>query len=200
MPKANRRGRSAGGGKDTWPTLEARIEQTDLAPREVQALWLKHVEAGAGKLGRFPAHARTLQADMADVLIIARRRFPNLRVALLSSRTYAGWAGPNCGSPEPFAYETAFAVRWLIQSQMQGEGRLNFDPARGPVMAPVLIWGPYLWACGDTPRKLDGLVWSQEDVAADRMHPSPSGRQKVAELLLNSFKSDAGARGWFLGR
>ncbi len=62
-----------------------------------------------------------------------------------------------------------------------------------------MIWGPYLWACGDRPRKLDGMTWSIDDVITrDRIHPSPSGCEKVTALLLNFLKTDEGARRWFL--
>jgi hypothetical protein len=198
MPKTNRKG-SGAGDKDTWPTLEQRIKEAGLAPNQVQVVWMKHVEAMPRRLGDFPAHARALEADMKDVLIIARKHFPNLRLAYLSSRTYGGWAGANSGSPEPFAYECAFAVRWLIQSQIQGEPALNFNPERGEVKMPLLVWGPYLWANGDKPRKTDGLVWSLKDVRDDdHMHPSEQGRNKVTAMLLDMFKIDEGARQWFL--
>ena len=36
---------------------------------------------GPGSLGEFPAHAKALEEDMADILVIAKKRFPNLRVA-----------------------------------------------------------------------------------------------------------------------
>ncbi len=71
--------------------------------------------------------------------------------------------------------------------------------ARGAVQAPVLLWGPYLWACGNRPRKFDGLVWSAQDVRSDdHMHPSESGCKKVAAMLLQFLKTDPGARGWFV--
>jgi hypothetical protein len=35
---------------------------------------------------------------------------------------------------------------------------------RGPVRAPLLLWGPYLWADGATPRKSDGLFYAPEDL------------------------------------
>ena len=43
MPKTGRR-TSVGLDKDTWPTLAARIEAAGLAAKQVQAVWLKHVD------------------------------------------------------------------------------------------------------------------------------------------------------------
>lgn len=111
--------------KDTWPTLAKRIEAAGLSPTQVKAVWLKHVEANPKPLGEFPAHARALQADITAILNIARQRYPNLRVAYLSSRTFGGWSGRASGSPEPYAYESGFGTRWVVQSQMQSDPRLN---------------------------------------------------------------------------
>lgn len=47
-----------------------------------------------------------------------------------------------------------------------------------------------LWADGIVPRKIDGLVWERNDLAGDGTHPSDSGRQKVADLLLKFFTED----------
>jgi hypothetical protein len=197
MPKGKRRS-SPNLEKDTWPTLAQRIAAAGLAPQQVQVLWLKQVEANPKPLGEFPAHARTLQADITAILNIARHHYPNLRVAYLSSRTFGGWSGRESGSPEPYAYESGFATRWLVQSQIRGDAQLNYDPARGAVQAPLVLWGPYFWAQGNTPRKLDGLVWSLNDVRADRLHPNETGAKKTTTLLLNFFKTDAAASRWFL--
>ncbi len=197
MPKTGRRTR-IGLDKDTWPTLTKRIEAAGLSAKQVQGVWLKHVEANPKPLGEFPSHARALQADMTAILNIARHHYPNLRVAYLSSRTFGGWSGRASGSPEPYAYESGFGTRWVVQSQIQGDAQLNWDPGRGEVKAPVVIWGPYLWACGDAPRKFDGLVWSENDVRADRLHPNGAGTKKTTALLLNFFKTDAGTSRWFL--
>jgi hypothetical protein len=199
MPKAHRGGRRMPEEKDTWPTAELRLKEAGVTPAQVQAVWMKHVEAGAAALGEFPAHAKALEADLADILVIAKHRFPNLRIAFLSSRTYGGWASPTAGSPEPYAYESGFAVRWLLQRQIDGDPFLNYEPGRGEARAPVAAWGPYLWACGDRPRKLDGLLWSDQDVRAnDHMHPSEAGCRKVTAQLLNFLKTDPGTRLWFL--
>ena len=91
-------------------------------------------------------------------------------------------------------------MRWLIQDQIKGEAKLNYDPARGEVKAPLLLWGPYLWADGETPRKADGFNYTINDVVErDRTHPSASGQQKVAELLLKFFKAEPTAKSWFTG-
>jgi len=72
-------------------------------------------------------------------------------------------------------------------------------PLWGPVKSPLVIWGPYLWGDGLQPRQADGLIWEQRDFSfSDGTHPSPSGSQKVANLLLRFFKEDPSACSWFL--
>jgi hypothetical protein len=182
----------------TWKTAEDRLAAAGVTPRQVQAAWVKHARIGPARYGEFPRHAEELQGHITKSLQIAREKFPNLRLAYLSSRIYAGYASTQL-NPEPYAYESAFAVRGLIQAQAKGDPKLNCDPARGDVKAPLLLWGPYLWADGTTPRKSDGLVWTREDLAGDGTHPSPaSGREKVARLLLEFLKTNANAKGWFL--
>lgn len=116
-------------------------------------------------------------------------RFPNLQLAYLSSRSYGGYATSPL-NPEPFAFESGFSVKWLIERQIDGDPALNFDAARGPVEAPWLAWGPYIWADGANPRA-DGLSYTRADFAADGTHPSPLGARKVAEQLLGFFKGDS---------
>ena len=197
MPKANRKS-VVNNPKDTWPTLAQRIGAAGLSPLQVQACWLKHVEANPKPLGEFPAHARALQADITAVLQIAKQRYPNLRVVYLSSRTFGGWSGRESGSPEPYAYESGFGTRWIVQRQIAGDPALNFDAACGAVKAPLVLWGPYLWAQGNTPRSFDGLTWTQNDVREDQLHPSAAGCKKTTTLLLNFFKTNEGTSRWFL--
>ena len=138
-----------------------------------------------------------MQGCLATIVNLAQQRYPNLRIAYVSSRIYAGYATTGL-NPEPHAYESAFAVRRLIQQQGRGDAKLNYDPAQGSVNAPLLLWGPYLWGDGVKARKSDGLVWERDDLGPDGTHPSNSGRQKVAEQLMKFFKTDAQAKTWFL--
>jgi len=180
-----------------WTVMDERIEQAGVSPAQVQVVWLKQAQIGPAQLGEFPKHAESLRDDTADILRKLKTRFPNLRMAYLSSRIYAGYAtGPL--NPEPYAYESAFSVRWLIEEQIKGDPTLNCDPAKGEVKSPLLLWGPYLWADGVKGRKSDELVWKREDLAGDGTHPSTSGREKVARMLLEFLKSDPNAKPWFL--
>lgn len=178
-----------------WAEAERRLTAAKVTPQQVQIAWIKL--ANKVPSGDLQSHGKKLQKDTLAVLHNAKARFPNLRIAYLGSRIYGGYAIGKL-NPEPYAYEGAFPVRWLIQDQIKGEPSLNYDPERGAVKAPLLLWGPYLWADGTTPRKRDGLIWERKDLAADGVHPSQSGRKKVADQLRRFFQNDTNARTWFV--
>lgn len=73
---------------------------------------------------------------MVGFLNKLKQKFPNLRIACLSSRIYGGYATTHL-NPEPYAYESAFVVRWLIQDQIKGEPSLNAFRAEWPSRAPA---------------------------------------------------------------
>lgn len=178
-----------------WAEVERRLAQAGVSARQVQVLWVKL--ANKHPTGELAEHVGKLKSDTAALLRNAQARFPNLRIAYLSSRIYGGYAA-SALNPEPYAYEGAFAVRGLILDQARGDPELACSGAGAK--APLLMWGPYLWADGNTPRPADGLVWERADFAADGTHPSDSGRRKVADLLLKFFKEDPHASSWFVAR
>ena len=183
-----------------WNTVvTSRLPAAGITTNQIQVVWLKQALAGPLAYGAFPSHARTLQAMEEMILRNAKARFPNLKIAYLSSRTRAYTANPADLNPEPFAFECGFATRWVIEDQINRTNNLNYDPASGPVVAPWLSWGPYLWANGTVPRS-DGFVWLCSDTeASDFTHPSPNGGvAKVAAELLAFFKTDPTATPWFL--
>ena len=175
-----------------WDSVSARLVRARSSRAQVQVVWLK--EANAGPTGGFPASAETLRANLSSIVRIIKQKMPNVRLAYLTSRIYAGYATTSL-NPEPYAYESGFAVKWLIESQIRGDS-LNYDPARGPVEAPWLSWGPYLWADGMNPRS-DGLTWPCSYFATDGTHPALGARNLVADSLLSFFKSDTTAVPWF---
>ena len=183
---------------DPWPVVDQRLKNAGVSPNQVQVAWIKHAQARPAKEGEFPKHAELLAENTILTLHRLRQRFPNLRVAYLSSRIYAGYA-TTALNPEPYAYEGGFAMQWVVQSQIQGDPRLNFDPQKGAVSSPAVLWGPYLWTDGIKPRQGDKLVWLKDDVVpSDRTHPSKSGCEKVANLLLDFMQNDPLARCWYL--
>lgn len=181
-------------------TVAQRLKDANVTPQQVQVVWIKHADPGPSPDATPLEYAHKLHGWLVSIVNIAQSRYPNLRVAYFSSRIYGGYnaAGLRRTNPEPFAYESAFSVRWLIQDQIKGDPKLNYDPKKGKVVAPVLLWGPYLWADGITPRKSDGLVWERKDLGQDGVHPSQAGGDKVANMLLAFFKTDGDTKTWFL--
>jgi hypothetical protein len=182
-----------GRGEQYWTTVDKMLQNAGVTREQVQAVWIK--QADAGPTSGFPDYAKTLQAELTRIVQLIAVRFPNCRLAYLSSRTYGGFATTNL-NPEPYAYESGFAVKWLIERQLAGDDELNFDPAKGKVRAPWLSWGPYLWANGKTPRS-DGFFYEVSDFGNDGTHQSSSGQQKVGNLLLDFFHDDSTTRSWF---
>lgn len=175
-----------------WEEAERRLSAARVSPKQVQVAWVKL--ANKGPSGSLEEHGRKLEKDTLAVIQNAKDKFPNLQVVYLSSRIYGGYA-TGALNPEPYAYESAFAARWLIQRQYKGDEALAY--AGDKPRAPVLLWGPYLWADGVTPRRADKLVYTREDLAGDGTHPSNSGRAKVANVMLEFFKNDPLAKPWF---
>jgi hypothetical protein len=175
-----------------WSIVAGRLAAMGLASAQVQLAWLK--EAEAGPTDPFPAHALGLRDNLELICNNLHDKFVNLRLCYLSSRTFGGYAtGPL--NPEPYAYESGFSVKWLIEDQINGDPGLNYGALPGPIRSPLLLWGPYLWADGVNPRS-DGLVWLQSDFESDGTHPSPAGEQKVASLLSAFFAGEPSAADW----
>jgi hypothetical protein len=146
--------------------------------------------------GIYPADMQDQESDLIAILQNLHTYFPNLQLAYVSSLHYGGY-GPTNSYPEPDAYEFGLAVQNVIADQINGNPALNNNPANGPVMAPLLLWGPYTWANGLLGRD-DGLTWDCQDYSSDGLHSSATGRNKEAGLLTTFFKSDPTATPWFV--
>ena len=170
---------------DYWIDVDRQLQRCEVSTAQVQVVWLK--TALAHELRGFPETARLLQRTLRSIIGILRTRFPQLKLVYVSSRSYGGYSESDL-SPEPIAYESAFAVKWLI------EERIN-DPSSERSM-PWVSWGPYLWADGLTPRS-DGLTWERGDFEPDGVHTSAQGALKVATMLFEFFQKDTAAKLWF---
>jgi hypothetical protein len=192
-----------GRGTRYWSGVDERLKAAGVSRAQVQVVWIKETNP-APHPGGFPKYIRDLQSEITRIVQVLPRRFPNVKLVYLSSRTYGGWAKAPPGRPggpgnsEPYSYETGFAVKWLIEQQLKGDRELNYDPQKGVVKAPWLSWGPYLWANGEVQRK-DGFSFEPSDFREnDRMHHSAQGMKKIGGRMLQFFKSDSTAQEWFL--
>ena len=182
---------------------DTRLLGLGLAEKQVQIVWLKLANPGPTvSLPSAQADAYTMVAQMGNVLRALKVRYPNLQQVFISSRIYGGYASTSL-NPEPYAYESGWAVKWLIEAQIRQmatmgrpadarAGDLNYE-----TIAPWIAWGPYLWADGLNPRS-DGLSWEPSDFVSDGTHPSTSGQTKVGGMLLAFFKQSPHTRCWFL--
>ncbi|PYX95193.1 MAG: hypothetical protein DMG71_10130, partial [Acidobacteria bacterium] len=142
------------------------------------------------------------ESQLGEILRAAKIRWPNLKMAFLASRIYGGYAplttNPPPVSPEPYAYEYGYSVKWEIQAQTNQirtgtVDRVARDLNYNNGTVPWIAWGPYLWANGTNPRS-DGLVWcdgqagapcnGEIDFQSDGTHPNAQGIGKVSNLLM----------------
>lgn len=176
-----------------WTTVMSRLSTAGLSAEQVQVIWFKEAEAGPADTA-FATYPDALKSKYKSVMQILKNKFPNLKLCYLADRIYAGYATSNL-NPEPFAWYTGWCVKRLIADQINADAGLTYS-GTNPVSA-WLSWGPSLWAKGDSARS-DGLQWLLSDYAADGTHPSTSGRQKVAQMLLQFFSTDETTKPWFL--
>lgn len=183
---------------------DTRLTPVGLSEKQVQVVWVKVANPGPTvSLPASTADAYTLETQMGNIARALKVRYPNVRQVFVSSRIYGGYATTPL-NPEPYAYESGFSAKWIIQAQINQiqNGGIIVDPRAGDLnyntVAPWIAWGPYLWADDNHPRS-DGLVWLQSDfIAADGTHPSQSGVTKVATMLMNFFKGASVTKCWFV--
>jgi hypothetical protein len=176
----------AAANNDYWTNVDRQLTRAEISPAQVQVAWLK--TALAEEPCDFPEKAMLLQTKLRMIVGILRAKFQQLKLVYVSSRTYGGYSETDL-SPEPIAYETGFAVKWLIEECIKDSS--------GDRSMPWVSWGPYLWADGLSPRS-DGLVWERNDFQSDGVHPSTPGALKVATMLLEFFQKNPSAKPWFL--
>lgn len=179
-----------------YTLVRARLQAAGRSEAQAGAVWLKLAH-------KTPTDTLqdedSLVRDGGRAVRAIHTRYPNTRLIYLGSRTYGGYAITPL-NPEPYAYRGGLAVQRLIAAQALQRATGRVDPLAGDLLTggvPVLLWGPYLWADGATPRA-DGLAWDATDFQSDGTHPSPSGVFKVGRQLVEFFRADPTSRCWFL--
>ena len=184
-------------GDGDYERLLTRLSIEGLSEQQVQVVWAQLGAAVPITLPQRDAGAHRMVRWMGNVMGAFRSRYPNLRLVFFTSDVFGGYA-----DREPVHYEYGFAMKWLIQAQIDQmanggtivdvrAGDLNYNTA-----VPWIAWGPYLWADGVNARS-DGILWGREDYD-DPVHLDPGGVKKAAGLLLTFFKTSPQARCWFV--
>lgn len=201
-------GAEGGATANTWASSTS-VYWTDLidyslpfagvTPDQVVAAWVSDVNSAQNCTNCFPGDAQTLQTDYESIAQLLLKNFPNIKMMFFSSMNYSGYStGVDTTLPEPQAYESAFGAKWAIADQINGNPSLNYNPNNGPVLAPWMGWNSYHWGNGLIPRS-DGITWSCQDLSPDGLHPAnPWGHIKIAQYLLNWFKTADLSSPWFV--
>ena len=122
-----------------------RLKAAGVTRDQVQVAWIKHALARPIRYGEFPGHVKALEDALATIVRKAQRNYPHLQIVFVSSRIYGGYATSGL-NPEPFAYESAFAVRDLNRAANQAgavKRRCSTRCDRGPraVVGTVSVGG-----------------------------------------------------------
>ncbi|MFI5171132.1 MAG: T9SS type A sorting domain-containing protein [Chitinophagales bacterium] len=192
-------------GNDTyWDYIEdEKIRVKGLYPLQVQAGWLMHssrIDSNGADAGPY-IDSLNKRFEVAVNAILYY--YPNIKILYVSGFPYGGYADPMKAIyhviVEPSSYHHNFAVKELIRRQMAGDPLLKFK-APG-AMAPYMVWGPPLWADGMEPRAYDGLTWNcNTEFTPDGggYHLTDMGKDKLANILLNFFRTDTLSKSWFM--
>ena len=172
-----------------------RIRDTILTPSglteaQVQAVWV-NAEDGSPtvSLPQSNADAYGLEGHYGGLIRAMMQRWPNVKQVFFSSQIYTGFATTHL-DPEPYAYESGFAVKWTIEAQIVQRRTGTIDPIAGDLItnAPFIAWGPYLWgADSQNPPGSQAITWLKSDVNSDGTHPDKFGIIKVVGALTGFF-------------
>jgi hypothetical protein len=166
----------------SWQRAKELTSRPGYSPLQVQALLFIATDSPAHPKAvlpsRFPEQARQVQRNLATVLARFADDYPNLKLAFLMSDGLRHYAGV-----EPHVYQEAFAVKWLIESQINNDAGTTFEGEGRRI--PWLAWGPYIW----------DNSWD-ESYFLDGTYASPKARAIFVEKAWQLFTS----KSWFAPR
>lgn len=182
---------------DYWVnTIPQKLSAGGVTAEQVQVVWL--LQTHRGPSGPFGTWYLNLRDDLGHVCRNLYTTFPNLKIIYVSPRSYAGYADGTL-NPEPYAYQSGFSYKKLIDDQLSGDSTLNWNPAAGPVQTSLIYWSEYLyiWADGMNVDSM-GQYYQCSHYNSEGTHPSSSGYDWIAAYLLKFYQTDPTAV-WYRG-
>ncbi|MBI4929201.1 MAG: T9SS type A sorting domain-containing protein [Bacteroidetes bacterium] len=178
-----------------WNTINTRLATAGVTSSQVEVIWFKEANPASGS--QIQPYYDSLIVQYKRIMNNIKVRFPNVKLCYMASRISARYASSTL-NPEPYAYYTGWAVKKVIEDQINGDPQLQYS---GPgANSPFLSYGIYMWSDGSTPELTNpNVFWTcPTDFTTDGTHPSvPTGAAKVANLLLTFFQNDTLSCPWF---
>lgn len=169
----------------SWQKARELTSRPGYSALQVQVLFLIATAAPAhpkGKLSEpdFPRRSQEIRRDFGTVVARFARDYPNIKIAYLMSDGFRHHSGA-----EPHVYQEGFAVKRLIEGQINGEPGTAFE-GEGRKL-PWLAWGPYFWDNSWDPSYfLDGT------------HAAPKARAIFVEKCWRLLSQSPASKPWFL--
>jgi hypothetical protein len=168
-----------------WELSAKLLSRPGYSPQQVQVLFLHTTYHGAGNRnhvppGPFPETLQQMQRDLVKVLNHCLHLYPNLRLAYITADGFRHFT-----NFEPHVWQEAFAMKWLIESQLKGEPGTEFEGADRKL--PWLTWGPYIW----------DNAWDQS-YFTDGVHPAPKALSIFVESYWQHLAGDSVAKRWLM--
>ena len=179
-----------------WSTVATRLSNAGVTANQVEVIWLKQTNG----VGTIPVQEfyDSLVVQYKRIMHEVKTRFPNVKICYFSSRISARYANVTL-NPEPHSYWTGWAIKKVIEDQINGDVALQFSGTG--TNSPWIAWGSYMWSDGSTPQTTNpNVFWNcSTDFTSDGTHPSTTGAIKVANLWLDFLSTDSTATPWFMG-
>ncbi len=166
-----------------WDKAQTLAAREGYAPAQVQVLFLHTTWHGANNRGQappgpFPETLKQMQKDMVTVIGHVLKLYPNVRIAYITADGFRHFT-----NFEPHVWREAFAMKWLIESQIKGEAGTAFEGEKRGL--PWLAWGPYIW----------DNSWGR-DSFTDGVHPARKSLDIFVEKYWNHLATDSVSRAW----
>jgi hypothetical protein len=180
-----------------WTEVDKRVKAAGLTNEQVQVMWFQ-VDDLRNTISSFPDRPNMLVESFTWHIQQMKKRYPNLKLLYLTGRHTTEYM-PSDAKPkhkEPRAYLNGWACKWIIEKQIDGDPGLSYQGTSAK--APLLLWGPYFWTQGEKTRS-DGYSFTPDLTVNDGVHPNAAGEVRVANDLLDFWKSDPVSAIWLTG-
>ncbi len=168
-----------------WKTVDSILNTTNLSAGQIQIIWISTGDLLAAGIN-FPQHADMQIEKYKSLLAHIKIIFPNIKLVFISDRPYAGYIGGENGGPlqlaEPSGYYNSWAVKWVIENQIDQTNGFTYNEI------PFIDWGPLLWTDGIVGNQT-GYQWACDDAGHGGIHASSKGRMKEAALMYLFFSA-----------